>query len=120
MDNQELMIAAFLREAEVATLPIIFDGHSVIDGRDGLVEIPASVFRLLELDAICYLAKDPELIASRRRADIRRSRPQRDVATLAEHQLIARRVAEQIAQEVGCTFVEIADDGVDQIISLIS
>ena len=39
MDNEDLMIAACRREAQAITLPIIFDGHNVIDGRDGLFGI---------------------------------------------------------------------------------
>lgn len=119
MGNQELMVAAFLREAEATTLPIIFDGHSVIDGRCGLFEIPAYVFNALSLDSICYLSVNAELIAERRKADVSRPRPVRDVATLAEQQRIARDVAQRIAGEIGCDFSDIADDGIDRLINLI-
>lgn len=119
MDNQDLMIAAYRRAAQATTLPIIFDGHNVIDGRDGLVEIPASVFSALGLTAICYLSANPEWIAERRQADVGRARPARDAATLAEHQRIACSAAERIAGEIGCGFVTIADDKIDQLIELV-
>lgn len=119
MDNQDLIIAAYRREAQATALPIIFDGHNVIDGRDGLVEIPAYVFRALDLDAICFLSADPEWIAERRQMDASRARPARDAVTLAEHQRIACSAAERIAEEIGCRFVVIADDKIDQLIELV-
>ena len=119
MDNQDLMIAAYRREAQATTLPIIFDGHNVIDGRDGLVEIPTSVFRALDLNVICYLSANPEWIAERRQVDVGRARPARDAVTLAEHQRIACTAAERVAGEIGCNFVAIADDKLDQLIELV-
>lgn len=120
IDNQALMIAAFQREAAATKLPIIFDGHSVIDGSDGLIEIPSTVFRELGLDAICFLAADPYLIAERRRADVERKRPFRDVATLQDHQKIAEAAARRIATEVERPFIYIADGKIDLIGKLIS
>ncbi|MGO4670074.1 ATP-binding protein [Bosea sp. 2RAB26] len=120
IDNQALMIAAFRREAEATTLPIVFDGHSVIDGRDGLVEIPAFVFASLGLDAICYLVADPQSIVERRQEDLARERPARDVKTLEAHQIFAQAVAQRIASEIACSFAIIADGAADHLIDLVS
>lgn len=119
MDNQDLLIAAYKRKAQVTTLPIIFDGHNVIDGRDGLVEIPTSVFRALDLNVICYLSANPKLIAERRQMDVGRARPARDAVTLAEHQRIACSAAERIAGEIGCDFAAIADGKIDHLMELV-
>jgi adenylate kinase len=119
IDNQELLIAAFLRETAGTTLPVIFDGHSVIDGRDGLVEIPASVFAALNLDAICYLSAGVDVIAYRRQADQDRPRPVRDLETLAAHQRIAREAARRIAEEIGCKFTELTGDDPEKLLELI-
>lgn len=113
IDNQTLMIAAFQREAAATDLPVIFDGHSVIDGRDGLIEIPSSVFGELGLDEIYFLAAEPSVIAERRRVDTDRTRPYRDVATLQQHQEIASEAARRIAREIGCPYIHISDDGID-------
>src|SRR5690242_897384 len=98
LENQALLIAGFHRVAESATAPIVFDGHSVIDGRDGLIEIPGGVFAALDLAAISFLQADPVTIAARRSHDTVRQRPLRDEATLAEHQeraiIVARRAAD--------------------------
>lgn len=119
IDNQALMIAAFQREAAMTDLPIVFDGHSVIDGRDGLIEIPSSVFGALELDAICFLAADPYQVAKRRRADVGRERPYRDVATLQGHQEIAEAAARRIAKDIERPFIYVADSRIDRILELI-
>lgn len=119
IDNQALMMAAFRREAAATDLPIVFDGHSIIDGREGLIEIPSSVFRDLRFDVICFLADDPSVIAERRRTDIGRVRPHRDVATLHDHQSIAEAAARRIATEIERPFIYIADGKSDQLYDLI-
>lgn len=120
VDNQALMIAAFRRAVATTNLPIILDGHSVIDGRDGLIEIPSLVFGALALDVICFLAEKPDVIAERRRADTTRERPYRDVATLRDHQRVAKAVARRIAQEIECPFVYIANGEIDRLRELLS
>lgn len=120
IDNQSLMIAAFRREVAATDLPIVFDGHSVIDGHNGLVEIPSSVFSDLELDAICFLVADPNVIAERRRADVGRERPHHDVATLQHHQIIAEVAARRIAREIGRPYVLIENGEIDPLRKLIS
>lgn len=105
IDDRALMIAAFRREAAATDLPIFFDGHSVIDGRNGLTDIPSWVFGDLELDAICFLADDPCVIAERLRADVGRERPYRDVATLQRLREIAEAAARRIAKEIGRQFI---------------
>jgi adenylate kinase len=119
LDNQALMIAAFQRTTTDVEVPIVFDGHSVIDSRDGLVEIPASVFAELSLDAIFYLSAAPHIIAKRRLADTARKRPIRDSETLAEHQRIAIDAAQRIAEQIGCTFIQISDGDTDHIMTFL-
>lgn len=120
IDNQELMIAAFLRETFGSEIPVVFDGHSIIDGREGLIEIPAGVFAALNLDAICFLSADPEEIAERRRMDVHRPRPTRDAATLTEHQRIAREAAQRIAATLGCPFAEISSNELEELVETLA
>ena len=119
LSNQELMIAAFHRETANVILPVVFDGHSIIDGMDGLIKIPAAVFLSLNLDAICFLSAEPGTIFDRRKNDGTRPRPERDAATLAEHQRIARETARDIAGEIGCKFVEISHADLEQLEGII-
>ncbi|SEK03319.1 adenylate kinase [Sphingobium sp. AP50] len=119
IDNQALMIAAFEREAAGTELPIIFDGHSIIDGRDDLIEIPSWVFKALRLDTICFLAADPEVIAERRRADRERERPYRDVTALRDHQEKADAAARRIATELQHPFIFIADGKIDCLLEIL-
>lgn len=115
VDNQSLMIAAFHRAAGATELPIIFDGHSIIDGRNGLVEIPPTVFRDLGLDAICLLTADPATIVERRRRDVGRKRPYRDIVTLQFHQEAAEIAARRVAAEIQRPFVLLSGNKVETV-----
>lgn len=110
--NQDLMITAYQRVTADAEVPIVFDGHSVIDGQDGIIAIPTSVFQQLMLNSIFYLFADPKVIFERRQNDFNRKRPVRDVETLADHQRIALSNASRIANELGCPFqiIDVTND----------
>lgn len=104
LDNQALMVAAFDRLTKGATLPVVFDGHSIIDGRSGLIEIPSSVFAALGLDAICIMTAAPAMIFERRSHDIARERPPRDIQALAAQQALAIANAQRIARDLDRPF----------------
>ncbi|USU11443.1 AAA family ATPase [Sphingomonadaceae bacterium OTU29THOMA1] len=119
LENQALLIAGFHRAAERATAPIVFDGHSVIDSGDGLIEIPGEFFAALDLAAISFLQADPATIAARQSHDSDRQRPLRDEATLAEHQERAITVARRAADAIGCPFQLLISDDIGIIERLI-
>lgn len=119
LENQALLIAGFHRAAESSTAPIVFDGHSIIDGRDGLIEIPGEVFAALDLAAISFLQADPATIVARRRHDTARQRPVRDEATLADHQAWAIAVARRAADAICCPFQILTSDDIGLIERLI-
>lgn len=120
LDNQALMIAAFDRLTRATTLPVVFDGHSLIDGRDGLLEIPSSVFSALGLDAIGFLDADPAAIFERRCRDAGRERPARDAATLAHHQGLAEAAARRIANDIGRPFQRLDGDPIGSFAALLA
>lgn len=120
LDNQTLMIAAFERLTSGTCLPVVFDGHSIIDVGDGLLEIPSTVFAALDLDAIAFLAADPTAIFERRSLDAGRERPTRDVATLAQHQRIAENSARRIAVDIGRPFHSLDDDPTGNFVALLT
>lgn len=115
VDNQVLMISAFRRAVANVVVPVVFDGHSVIDGQNGLIEIPATTFAELGLNTIFYLSADPHVIAARRLKDTGRERPMRDTETLAAHQTIASAAAQKVAEQIGCTFVPITERDLERI-----
>ncbi len=117
--NQALLIAGFHRAAAGATAPVVFDGHSIIDGRDGVIEIPGEVFAALDLAAISFLQADPATIAARRSHDTVRQRPLHDEVTLAEHQERAIIVARRAADAIGCPFQILMSDDIGIIERLI-
>lgn len=120
LENQALMIAAFERLTRTTILPVVFDGHSLIDSRDGLLEIPSTVFAALSLDAIAFLAADPANIFERRRLDAGRERPARDLVTLAQHQSLAETVARRIANDIGRPFHLLDFDQKERLASLLA
>lgn len=74
---------------------IIFDGHSLIDNGQGLVVIPIQIFRKIAPDIIIFIEENPEVIVSRRLADVSRTRPQRTVRELSEQQTLAKDTANE-------------------------
>jgi adenylate kinase len=118
--NQNLLVAAFEREAAAVSLPIILDGHSIIDGRDGIVEIPSSVFAALGLSTICFLSVHPGVIAARRLGDKTRTRPFLDLESIAQHQAMAWNAAKKIAADLQCPFLDVDDGKVEDLLSLIT
>jgi adenylate kinase len=120
LDNQALLIAGFKYEAASTDLPIVFDGHSVIDGRDGLIEIPTEVFSALGLDAICFLQAEPSDIFVRRQSDMARPRPARTVEALGEHQKRAIALAMRIADRLDCPFSLITNEDSAKLIAFIA
>ncbi len=100
-------------------MPVVFDGHSLIDGRDGLLEIPSAVFAALDLDAIGFLRADPVEIYERRCRDVERERPTRDPATLALHQQLAELAAKRIANDIGRPFQRLDGDKIWSLAALL-
>lgn len=119
LDNQALLIAGFHHEARSIDGTIVFDGHSVIDGGSGLIEIPADVFAALQLDAICILQATPAEILSRRQGDSARRRPARSEEALAEHQEKATKVGRAIAKQLNLPFALIGNGDETKLAALI-
>lgn len=106
-DNQASLVAAFAAaRAPHAGRPVLFDGHSVIDNDQELVEIPVAAIAGLGVDAVVFVSGDPHDIRRRRLGDTR-ARPDRSPATLAHHQERARAIAMTYASDLGVAFCEI-------------
>ncbi len=97
-DNQKLLIEGFMAARDRTAETVIFDGHAVIDGPNGLAEIPISVFDALGIRLMVHLEADLVTIQRNRGNDPSRSRPALDIQTLREHQSRSRRHAITIAQ----------------------
>jgi hypothetical protein len=66
LDNQSLLIQAFARVLALATELVVFDGHCVVDGGAGLVEIRTEVIKALSITGIVYIQNTPAAIVARR------------------------------------------------------
>jgi len=111
LDNQALLIEAFSRFRAATTKPIIFDGHSVIDTGEQLLEIPAEVIRALAPAGLAFIKDEPSAIVARRAADGVRIRPARSESEIRSQQERAQVLCEQYAQSlgVGLTVVRAGD-----------
>ncbi len=86
IDNQPLLVQSFRHATHDYDGIVFFDGHALIDGQEGIVEIPEAIFRELNIRKFVFIQAPPEDIAARRMSDAGRIRPRRDVSMLAEQQ----------------------------------
>lgn len=103
-DNQQRLVAAFeVARRSRPDCPVLFDGHSVIDNDQGVVEIPVAAIAGLRPTAIVFVHDEPGAIRQRRLAD-ERPRPDRTEETLTGHQDRARQAAEGYAKHLAVPF----------------
>jgi adenylate kinase len=99
-DNQKLLVTAFKKLQSIGHGPIVFDGHSVVDTDQKLVEIPTGVIASLSPSGIIFIHAEPILIYNRRLQDEKRIRPARTEAEIGYYQdlslLVCRRYAEEL------------------------
>jgi adenylate kinase len=101
VDNQILLGSAFARRTEGLEGPVVLDGHVVIDGASGLVDIPASVFGGLGVQHMLFIRASADEVAERRQKDALRARPQRTITEITAHQEHALRRAKTITGQLG-------------------
>jgi adenylate kinase len=104
VDNQCLLVSGFARATSDQPRLVLFDGHTLIDGADGLIEIPGEVSAAIKACHIVFLKVDPNDLACQRRNDIGRSRPARSVEELTFQQELAITVAKRISDDIGVPF----------------
>lgn len=100
LDNQQLLVRAFHRNASGHEGLVVLDGHTVVDTGPGIQRIPTSVFAAIDVRSILFLQDDPELIRSRRTGDTSRVRPERSVREIEHHQREAMLAAADIAYQL--------------------
>ena len=100
LDNQDLLVRAFLRKISGHEGLVVLDGHTVVDTGFGIQRIPASIFRKMNVRSILFLQDDPTVIRSRRVDDTKRVRPERSAQELKHHQHEAMLSAADIALEL--------------------
>ena len=99
--NQVLLASAFARCTGGLEGLVVLDGHVVIDGASGLVDIPASVFRELGVQHMLFIRASAHAIAERRQKDALRARPQRTMTEITSHQEHALTRAKTITGQLG-------------------
>lgn len=117
--NQEKLVLNFHRALKVMSgKHVVFDGHCLVKDGTRIVEIPLSVVARLCPDKIIFYDVAPEVIIERRLAD--RSRPDREVETVAELTTIRQRQLEisgQYAVDLDIPFLVANNE--DQLIDVL-
>jgi adenylate kinase len=112
LDNQSLLIRAFSRTLVIATIPIILDGHCVVDSDAGLIDIPVDVIEALSVSGIVFVQDRPEAIVARRANDRTRTRPAKSEAEIECHQEHAVSLCENYSDQlkIGLHLVRAGDE----------
>lgn len=118
-ENQRLLIEGFELARDPEANLVIMDGHVVIDGGDGLVKLPADVFRRLGITTLVHLEADPARIAAHRAGDTARARPAYDISLLSAQQEASRAHADSIATALGVEFRIVGHDDVARLASIL-
>jgi adenylate kinase len=107
LDNQSLLIDAFIKVLATEARPIIFDGHCLVDAGEQLIEISVDVIRQLKPSGIVLVRAPAEEIVRRRESDVSRQRPTRtaDALTVQQNRCVALCAA--YAKELGIRFVQV-------------
>jgi adenylate kinase len=105
LDNQALLIDAFSKLRSVEARDMIFDGHTIIDAGNQLIEIPFHVIQAIGPAAIIHLWDEPETIVNRRASDSSRQRPARNAGELGAHQQRSEALAQDYADRLGLPFL---------------
>ncbi len=120
LDNQALLIDAFSKLRAVELRDIIFDGHTIIDAGNQLIEIPFHVIQAIGPAAIIHLWDDSKAIASRRVSDVSRQRPARNADELDAHQRRSDALAQDYADRLGLPFCRIQSGEHERLAAFIS
>ncbi len=113
LDNQEFLTIAFATARASAVIPIIFDGHCLVDSGSQLIEIPTKVIEALSFSGLVFVQGDAQEIVARRRRDFTRTRPLRSAEEISLHQLRANSLCEEYAKRLKLDLhtVDAGDEG---------
>jgi adenylate kinase len=110
LDNQQLLTMAFATARANAVIPIIFDGHCLVDSSTQLIEIPSEVIEALSVSGLVFVRGDVQEIVDRRKRDTTRIRPLRSVEEISQHQLRANSLCKEYAERLNLE-LQIVDAG---------
>jgi adenylate kinase len=119
-DNQAVLIEAFNKLRSSTEEVILLDAHCVIDTAEGIVVIPAEVFRSFHPTAFIEVWEEPGLIVSRRAADSTRVRPKRDEDDVREHQRMSGEKAAQYAAQLRVRITRVKSGDEESAIAAVS
>lgn len=107
--NQDVLVQAFW--SVCGNLPaVLFDGHSLIDGDAGIVDVPSETITALKPAHVVFVHAPVEEIVRRRAADVARSRPMRTPLELSKQQARAEKNARSYALAASVPFNSVSAD----------
>jgi adenylate kinase len=119
--NQFLMVEQMSEEIAQFNSPqkILLDAHMLIDGQDGILEIPYEIFERLAPRRLILLVANAEDIVSRRSLDSSRKRPLRTSNEIAQQQLRSVELARTYCQKMGIPYIEFCSQDIFAILDII-
>lgn len=112
--NQYLLIDEFWKEIEEQKhINVIFDGHSIIDNNQGIIQIPSDVIKGLKPKKIVFIEDNPEAIFDRKMMDHTRDRSGISPDILREQQDKALTQAKIYADELSLPFHSVTPENFD-------
>jgi len=120
LGNQAILLRSFRRDTDGYDGLVVFDGHILIDGRDGVVEIPEDVFRKLGVRKFVFVQAAADDIARRRSSDTQRTRPERGITEIAEQQWRALRLVAGYALSMKTPLLVIAPSDRTSLVEFMS
>jgi adenylate kinase len=118
--NQAALQVGFELARDPHANTVVLDAHVAIDTPDGFQPIEATVFGSVGAEIMIFLEREPKRIFENRSRDPFRSRPLRDIETLDRQQRQAKRYAEDIASELGISFLSVRCERPDDLIQVLT
>jgi adenylate kinase len=119
-NNQTILVDGFLFESKGYQGTVVFDAHLLIDGSNGVVEIPSWVFTKIKLKHMIFLEIPPLQILQQRQFDTHRTRPIRSVEEIECHQIRAIELATSICSELGVPLSIVGANDFHQVTEILS
>ncbi len=119
--NQFLMVEQMNEELAQFNAPqkVLLDAHMLIDGHDGILEIPYEIFQRLAPRRLILLVANAEDIVSRRSLDASRKRPIRNSDELEKQQLQSAELAQTYCQQMGIPYIEFSSPDASALLDII-
>lgn len=122
LDNQFLMAEQFNSEiSEISKdFKILLDAHMMIDNDKELIDIPFSIFQMINPNRLFFLFEEAGTIISRRKIDVTRGRPVRSENEIVDQQDRSLLLATNLCDYLSVPLYKFSSSEVDKMKEVLS